>query len=200
MFACGVFFCFLFFFREKLKTVSHDWWETLFFTLSGHMTHQSGGVCQPRQTQRSFWGSLENNNATSICKDNETNGCGCFQPAAIICWERLHHNNWGGGWAPEVGIASQNVSIILAFTACESRQEEKVGWHHVCSPSVMEGLLLTLFSHTECFRKGSPLIWRSSVRSWTLVVKCPWAWYWNLTCFVNRLSKPTGSSYIYLKM
>lgn len=38
--------------------------------------------------------------------DNETNGCGCFQPAAIICGGCLHHNDWG---VADVEIVGQNL-------------------------------------------------------------------------------------------
>lgn len=123
---------------------------------------RSGDACQPERRQRSFWGSLEHNNATSICKDNETNGRGCFQPAAIICGGCLHHNNWCGGVA-DVEIAGQNLrgsgypSYYLFPATKPGKQRKYYEWmdmhtdvhtfekHRVCSLTCSGR---RMFSHT----------------------------------------------------
>lgn len=153
--------------------VSHDWWVTLFFTLSGHMTCQNASVCQPRQRQRSFWGSLENNNATSICKDNETNGRGCFQPGAIICWGCLHHNNWGSCSGRNSRPKCKRL-IMLPFPATSPGKMKKMYEWMEMHKYVKTYTCVShrrFFSRTECW-KGDFISWRSPVQSWTPVVKC----------------------------
>lgn len=131
--------------------VSHDWWETLFFTLSGHMTCQNASVCQPRQRQRSFWGSLENNNATSICKDNETNGRGAFQPGAIICWGCLHHNNWGSCRGRNSRPKCKRL-IMLPFPAMSPGKLRKCMSEWKCKNTLKRSRVFPIWGHTECWK------------------------------------------------